>query len=105
MHEHVITILYDADCDFCNRCRAFVEARSKESVSFIFEDIGTDAESIVVEPETLGLEKFNACRYIARHMHGSWPTIGFILGIVPRRIGDWSYDWISKHRGLLMKLF
>ena len=104
MGTKIIIVLYDADCAFCNVCRRFAERRQKMNVQFVFEDIGDrNAETIIIEPETLKLEKFPACLYIARHMRGPWPIIAATLRILPDRLGNWGYDWVSRHRSFLMK--
>jgi predicted DCC family thiol-disulfide oxidoreductase YuxK len=101
---HII-VFYDRHCAFCNLCRRFVEKRQKKA-TFIFRDIGNkDAESIVVEYGTLKLKKFNACLYIVKNLKQPWPLVALLAQAVPERIGDWVYDWVSRHRTVLMRLF
>lgn len=105
MDRKQVTVLYDADCRFCDKCRNFAEKRQGENTTLIFKDIGDrNADSIIVDPDGLKLEKFPASLYIAKHMKQPWPFIAAIGKVIPNAIGNWGYDWVSRHRNFLMKL-
>lgn len=114
MGQNNTIIYYESKCPFCNICRTFIEKRDTQK-HCIFKDISlfeiekkqeiTSIGSIVVVHDETYYQKFLACRKIAQKMKAPWPTIGFFLGIFPRSMGDWGYDWAANNRPFLMKIY
>lgn len=93
-------VYYDAHCDFCNRCRIFIEQNSHEN-TFTFSETD-DTESItVISLHGKKMRKSAACLYIAQHMTFPWNLFGYIGKVIPRLIGDWLYDQVARHRTCL----
>lgn len=113
MATEPITVFYQADCDFCNACRRFVERRDtpghcvfkdiKESEYALGKKRGFESIVVVVDNEHI-YTKFLACLYIGKQLKNPWPYIVVALGIVPKSVGDWGYDVISNHRNILLNL-
>jgi predicted DCC family thiol-disulfide oxidoreductase YuxK len=112
MADEPITVFYQADCDFCNTCRRFVEQRDISGFC-VFKDIKESEyslgkekgfESIIVIDGEYTYTKFSACLSIGKQLKNPWPYIVWVLEIVPKSIGDWGYDWASNHRNLLINL-
>ncbi|MFT5037311.1 MAG: putative DCC family thiol-disulfide oxidoreductase YuxK [Candidatus Azotimanducaceae bacterium] len=115
-----ITILYEADCGFCNVCRRFVEKRDSNG-TFTFIDIYSEEASnlirktghpqsreydsiVVTNGQNLYLHKYPACLYIAKRLRQPWPLLALLLRIIPNFIGNWGYDLVAHNRKHLSKV-
>jgi predicted DCC family thiol-disulfide oxidoreductase YuxK len=109
-------IYYDGECGFCNRAilflisidksRSFTFARlqgkSGQSLIANYPELRGIDSAVLIEPTATGNEhvaiKFELVRGVARHLSGRWGLLFGVIGRLPRRMGDWVYDFIAKYR-------
>ena len=110
-------LLYDGVCGLCNRGVQFV-LRHDEKGRFRFASLQSefakgvlgrhgvkvadlDTVYVVVNggsaDESL-LARSDAVLFVLRETGGLWRAGAWFLGWVPRRVRDWGYDWIARHR-------
>jgi predicted DCC family thiol-disulfide oxidoreductase YuxK len=109
-------ILYDGVCGLCNRSVRFVLKHDREGV-FRFASLQSAAAREILArhgltPEALDtfyvvadfglagervLSKSGAAIYTAKTLGGGW-QVARILGFLPRRLRDWAYDIVARHR-------
>lgn len=110
-------LLYDGVCGLCNRVNRFVLAHDR-SDQFRFSALqgelgrglltrhGQDAGQlntfyVVVDrgtPEERLLSRSDAVVFVLRSLGGAWRAAGGLLGLLPRRLRDWGYDFIARNR-------
>lgn len=109
-------ILYDGICGLCNRSVRFVLKRDREGV-FRFASLQSAAAREVLArhrltPDALDtfyvvvdfglpgervLSKSAAAIYTAEKLGGVWKA-ATVLRLLPRRLRDWAYDMVARHR-------
>ena len=109
-------ILYDGVCGLCNRSVRFVLKHDREGV-FRFASLQSAAARAILArhgltPDALDtfyvvadfglagervLSKSAAAIYTAETLGGIWKAAR-ILSILPRRVRDWAYDIVARHR-------
>lgn len=103
-------ILFDGECNFCDRSVEFIIKRDKKAV-YKFTSIQSDTGQFIVEKfavpsdiDSMILVKNETCYYkssaalrICKNLKGAWKLLYFCL-LVPKPIRDHFYDVISKNR-------
>lgn len=109
-------IFYDGVCGLCNRSVRFVLQHDREGV-FRFASLQSAAareilarhgltpnplDTIYVVPNfglagERVLSKSAAAIYTAKTLGGVWKA-AWLLGLLPRRVRDWAYDMVARHR-------
>jgi predicted DCC family thiol-disulfide oxidoreductase YuxK len=115
-----IHVLYDADCGFCNWCRAFVEKRDKKR-KFIFHGIASNEVDFLFETRNISVDRINpesiamvlpdavlykgtATGFVLKNMPFPWNFAGRIFLLLPTFLIDRLYDSASRNRGVLCRL-
>lgn len=114
--ENQYIVLFDGDCNFCNRSIQFIYERDRKGL-FRFTSLqsGTgkkilaqhnlqnlDMSSMVFVKNGKAYTKSSAALRIAANLGGLWPMLAVFL-IVPRFIRNWFYDQVAKRRHKLVK--
>ena len=107
------TLVYDADCAFCNRCVRWMERRLPrlpEIVGFQFADLdalGVTRESCEravqwVPPTGPTLEGADAIAKTLQYAGGVWRFVGRLM-LLPglRVLARLGYRWVANHRDLM----
>lgn len=103
-------ILFDGECNFCDRSVQFIIKRDKHAV-YKFTSIQSDTGQSIVKKlavpqdiDSMILVKNETCYYkssaalrICKNLKGTWKLFYFCL-LVPKPIRDHFYDVISKNR-------
>lgn len=95
------TICYDGQCGLCHRVVRFVLAEDRSSC-FRFSPVEGD-DFLVTDNVSFTLFKSDAYVHILRRLGGLWGVLGFVLAAVPKRLRDFAYDYIGRHRRRLFK--
>lgn len=106
-----LIILFDGVCNLCNSSVNFVIKRDKQSV-FKFATLQSEIAQKILTNNNLSPTDFSSFVFIengkvyirstaalkvCNYLKGLWPLMyGFI--IIPKRIRDGIYNWISKNR-------
>jgi predicted DCC family thiol-disulfide oxidoreductase YuxK len=103
-------VLFDGECNFCDRSVQFIINRDKEALfkfTSLQSDVGQeitrkyqvpgDIDSIILVRDDKYYVKSAAALQISKHFSGGWKLL-FILSIVPRPIRDYFYDILAKNR-------
>ncbi len=109
-------ILYDGVCGLCNRLNRFVLKRDTIGVfqfaslqsrlgQSLLRGYGTDPGNlktlyVVVNygsQSPVLLSKSRAALFVLKTLGGPW-RLAAILGVFPRRLLDWAYDLVARHR-------
>ncbi|WP_066051204.1 thiol-disulfide oxidoreductase DCC family protein [Robertmurraya korlensis] len=103
-------VLFDGECNFCDRSVQFIIKRDKEAVfkfTSLQSDIGQeitrkhqvpgDIDSIIVVKDDKYYIKSAAALQICKHLSGGWKLL-FVLSIIPKPIRDNFYDILAKNR-------
>lgn len=108
-------ILFDGDCNFCNRSVQFILKRDTQSL-FSFASLQSDSgqkfkqrlgvpahlDSMILICENKWYAKSSAALRIAKHLKGVWKLTYFFL-LIPKPIRDFVYDIVAKNRHRLFK--
>jgi predicted DCC family thiol-disulfide oxidoreductase YuxK len=103
-------VLFDGDCNFCNRSVQFVLDHEADS-AFRFAasrsvpgqqalkecDLGCEPGSIVVIEAGRCYTKSSASIQLAKHLRMPWRLLG-LLALIPRPIRDFGYNIIAANR-------
>jgi len=109
-------ILYDGVCGLCNRTVRFVLEHDREGV-FRFASLQSAAAREILAGHAIAsealdtfyvvcdfrlagervLSKSDAAIYTAETLGGVWKAAK-ILRFVPKRVRDWAYDVVARHR-------
>ncbi|MEC3884562.1 thiol-disulfide oxidoreductase DCC family protein [Halobacillus sp. HZG1] len=103
-------ILFDGECHFCNQSVQFIIKRDPEG-HFKFasqqshagqslmrqHEISKEVDSIVLIDGSKSYLRSSAALRVCKHLKGVW-KIGFAMIIVPKRIRDGAYKFLSKNR-------
>ena len=104
-------ILFDGDCNLCNRSVQFVIARDP-AARFRFAALQSEAaraalaaaghagplpDSIVLVVDGRVRTRSAAALAIARRLGGLWPLLS-VFWLVPYPLRDLVYDWIARNR-------
>jgi predicted DCC family thiol-disulfide oxidoreductase YuxK len=110
-------LLYDGVCGFCNGVVQFILRRDRAAV-FCFAALQSpfaariltrhslnpgDLDTVYVvinyeESSESVLARSDAIVFVLRQLGGIWKFLGFILGLVPRVIRRWGYDFVARNR-------
>ena len=116
--HHVV--FFDQDCLLCNSTVRFLMARDHRDVlrfaplqgptaGELFKRHPKSAQNpealkslILAEDhdhasETISLRSAAVAR-VLRRLGGFWGLLGILLGIIPRPLRDWGYDFVARHR-------
>lgn len=103
-------ILFDGDCNFCDKSVQFIIKRDPEAIFTFTSQQGEVGQKmikkhhapasidsiILIENDTYYLKSSAALR-ICRHLQGAWKLL-FIFIIVPYPIRDFFYNILAKNR-------
>lgn len=103
-------VLFDGECNFCDRSVQFIIKRDKEAVfkfTSLQSDVGQEItrkyqvpghiDSIILVRDDKYYVKSAAALQISKHLSGGWKLL-FIFSIVPKPIRDYFYDILAKNR-------
>jgi len=110
-------ILYDGVCGLCNRFNQFVLKRDPGD-RFRFASLQSDFAAKVlrrhgINPQDLDtvylvldcaqpgerlLARSDAALSILREISGLWAAVAAVLSLMPKRLLDWGYNLIARHR-------
>lgn len=110
-------LLYDGVCGLCNRGVQFVlrhDAKGRFRFASLQSEFAkrvlarhgvkvADLDTVYVvvnggsADESL-LARSDAVLFVLREIGGLWRAGAWLLNWVPRRIRDWGYGWIARHR-------
>lgn len=109
-------VLFDGDCNFCNRSVQFIYERDKKGLfrfaslqsqkgiellkHYGLENIGLST-LVLIDGERAFTKSTGALR-ICGYLKAGWPMMKLFL-IVPRFIRDWVYDGVAKRRKKIFK--
>jgi predicted DCC family thiol-disulfide oxidoreductase YuxK len=106
-------IFYDGHCGLCHRGVRFVLARDKGGTAFRFAPLGGESFQALVPENVRGglpdslivrtadgrlLTRGQGMRHILRRLGGPWRLLGGLLGLLPVRFLDWTYDGVARVR-------
>jgi predicted DCC family thiol-disulfide oxidoreductase YuxK len=106
-------LFYDGHCGLCHRAVTFVLAHDRAGTAFRFAALQGETFQRLVQPEqrkTLPdsvvvitaddrlLARSNAFLHILRRLGGGWKVVAVVLGVVPRGLRDFVYDFIARIR-------
>lgn len=109
-------LLYDGHCLLCNQTVKFIIRHDPKS-KFKFAALNSYCGQLLLEQLDLPLTSTNTVIYICdnrfytkstavlrvlRELTGLWPLL-YGLSIIPRFMRDWCYDFVAKHRNLIIK--
>lgn len=103
-------ILFDGDCNFCDRGVQFIIARDPKGhfkFASLQSDIGQqilgnlnapeDLDSMVlIENDTYYIKSTAALR-ICKHLKGLWKA-AYVFAVIPKPIRDFLYEFIANNR-------
>jgi predicted DCC family thiol-disulfide oxidoreductase YuxK len=108
-------VLFDGECNLCNRSVRFVLARDPGD-HFRFASLQSDTGRALLEKHQVNdagaaenggsivliengrpFTRSTAALKIARHLGGTWPLLSALL-IIPRPLRDAVYNFIARHR-------
>ena len=109
-------LFYDGECGICTRTvrlvlrhdrvktLRFASLRGEHGAALYRrhpELTGVDSMVWIADAGTGSRERTlirsDAALEVARYLGGSWGLFA-VLRIVPRRLRDWCYDWVARHR-------
>ncbi|WP_434386075.1 thiol-disulfide oxidoreductase DCC family protein [Melittangium boletus] len=110
-------LFFDGVCVMCDHSVHFIHARDRHD-TFRFAALqgprahetlaryGKDAAALdgvylLVgrdTPHERLLWKYAAVRAVLRELGGGWKALGWVMGLVPRPLGDWFYDRVARNR-------
>jgi predicted DCC family thiol-disulfide oxidoreductase YuxK len=113
-----VILFYDGTCGFCANSVQFVLAHEARRRTLRFAslqgDVGLDLHQR--HPELQGVDSLiwyepaagaraerilirsDAVIATARYLGGIWRVLGSVARVVPRRLRDWTYDLVARHR-------
>ena len=112
-------VLFDGGCGFCGSVVALIASRDSLGV-FRYASLDSDEGerirathspasgvhgSLLVVPSgdpgpAAPLQKSAAALFIVRRLKWPWPLVAG-LGFLPKRLLDWAYDQVARHRYML----
>lgn len=108
-YRHVI--VFDGECPLCTCAVRFVLRHERDRVirfapaqsargRALFAEIGMGPESpatIVFIKDGRAHRRSDAVLEVAVHLRWPWRILR-LLGVIPRPLRDWTYDFIARHR-------
>jgi len=106
-------VFYDGHCGLCHGAVKFVLRHDRSGSLFRFAPLqGTTFQSRVPPAERAALPdsivvltqdgslllRSNAFLHILRRLGGGWRILGGLLGVIPRAVRDFVYDFIARIR-------
>ncbi len=115
-----LIILYQDSCGVCRKYIDFVSINTKSGKNIEFIDISNNEalslsnnfflninfknpESMIVISDRKIYTKWQAITEIGKNMKSPWLQIAYLSNLVPKRIGDILYDFLSKNRFKISK--
>lgn len=112
-----VTVVYDGECAMCRRLAGFAGRGEAPGAARFIPFQAEEAEQALAragkpapDPDTIyvlargeeggrpPLERSSAVLYLLRRRGGPWRLAGALLGLLPRRVLDWGYDLVARHR-------
>jgi predicted DCC family thiol-disulfide oxidoreductase YuxK len=110
-------ILYDGLCGLCNRFVQFVLKRDAHDC-FRFAALQGEFASAVLVRHNMNLDQLETMFVVLDHnlpherlvsrsnaviatfqkLGGFWRAVGGVLGLLPRPLRNWGYNWIARNR-------
>lgn len=103
-------ILFDGECNFCNRSVQFIIKRDKRAIykfASIQSDTGqellnkhhvpTNIDSLILIENLSYYTKSSAALKICRHLNGGWKLLYGLL-LAPKPLRDYAYSIIARNR-------
>jgi predicted DCC family thiol-disulfide oxidoreductase YuxK len=105
-------LLYDGVCGLCNSTVRFVLRRDRAAI-FRFAALqspwaervlaehgarASDLDTFYVVVDEQLLARSDAVLFLLRQFGGIWPTIGWVLRLLPRFVRDWLYRIVARNR-------
>lgn len=115
--ERAHWLFYDGGCGLCHGVVLWTLARDHAG-AFLFAPLNGNSfkawvpdrdrsnlpDSIVLRtPRADLLFKSAAVRAILLQIGGAWRLLALIMGVIPRPVADWGYDWVARIRHRLFK--
>jgi predicted DCC family thiol-disulfide oxidoreductase YuxK len=112
MKKEVPVLLVDSECAICNRSVRFIREHQKKNEKILFRSLFSEEgkkyldryglpdnyrESLVYIEKGRAYLKSDAVLHVTRKMKGVFPAF-FIFTIFPRKVRDFFYDLVAKHR-------
>jgi predicted DCC family thiol-disulfide oxidoreductase YuxK len=106
-------LFYDGHCGLCHRAVQFVVRHDREGNAFRFAPLQGETfrervplqrreilpDSMVVLTESgLLLTRSEALIHILRRLGGGWKSLAGMLGLIPRPLRDFVYDFVARVR-------
>lgn len=110
--KEVPVLLVDSECAICNRSVKFIREHQKKDEKILFRSLFSDEgrkylrkyglpedyrESLVLIQKGRAYLKSDAVLGISGKMSGLFPAL-CIFKIIPRKVRDFFYDLIARHR-------
>ena len=106
-------LFYDGHCGLCHRAVKFVLKHDHGGRAFRFAPLqGSTFLARVAEQQRVGLPdsvvvltrdgellvRSAAFLHIFRRLGGGWSALAAVLGVIPRGLRDWAYDFVARIR-------
>jgi predicted DCC family thiol-disulfide oxidoreductase YuxK len=106
-------MFYDGHCGLCHRAVRFVLAEDRDGKLFRFAPLqgetyqrSVNAEQRKTLPDSVVvltadgrlLVRSEALLHILRRLGGAWKFVAVVLGVVPRGLRDFVYDFVARVR-------
>jgi predicted DCC family thiol-disulfide oxidoreductase YuxK len=109
-------LLYDGVCGLCNRFVQFILRRDGGEFRFAplqspfaapilarhgANPANLDTVYVVLhynENDEALLDRSDAVVFVLRQIGGGWELVGRVLAVTPRRLRDWGYRIVARHR-------
>lgn len=111
-------VLFDGDCNFCNRSVQFIYERDKKGVfrfaslqsqkgiellkQYGLSELGISSVVFINTEAGKAYIKSSAALRICKYLKGLWPMMIIFLA-VPKFIRNWVYDGVAKRRNRIFK--
>ncbi|MDH3944060.1 MAG: thiol-disulfide oxidoreductase DCC family protein [Anaerolineae bacterium] len=105
-------VLFDGECNLCNRTVRFLYQRDPKG-NLRYANLQSQAGKKLLEKDSLPAEEFDSFVLVEGekisthstgalltliHLKSPWPMVGKLLLIVPARLRDAVYKWIARNR-------
>jgi predicted DCC family thiol-disulfide oxidoreductase YuxK len=106
-------LFYDGHCGLCHRAVQFVLRHDRSGRAFRFAPLqgetfaarvaterraGLPDSAVVLTGDGALLVRSAAFLYILRRLGGGWAVLASVLGVIPRRLRDFVYDFVARIR-------
>lgn len=109
-------IIYDGNCGFCNRIIMFFAKNDKNNEFKFISSIsefgikvllrnnikGLEKSTIIlIEKETFYIKSIATRKILLRIPY--FKILGYVMFLIPKKVSDWFYDFISNRRKRIVK--